>query len=291
MATYNDFRQTWLWRRAFVDQREDASEAEQEFFRTQFLQMRDKAAQLVTRISTDLPGMTVHDVTHLDALWDTASLVSEDSIDLNPTEAFVLGASILLHDAGMSLAAFPNGLSDVRETLVWKDTVARYLANLKVDGKAVPDPEALSTEFERQIVPDVLRRLHAEKAEQLADQSWEMGGIRYHLIDDPELRSFYGPTVGQIAHSHWWPVSKVETELNSDLGAFAPRTQHVVDKVKLACMLRVADAIHRQSQSAEVHQGDNPATRRFRTSLVVPGTLGSTAQGSRQGCLHSWTAF
>jgi hypothetical protein len=68
-----DFRQTWLWRQAFQTPRSDSTTEEQEFFRTHYLSIRERAAQLVSRIAVDFPGMTVHDISHLDALWDTAS--------------------------------------------------------------------------------------------------------------------------------------------------------------------------------------------------------------------------
>jgi histidine kinase/DNA gyrase B/HSP90-like ATPase len=63
------------------------------------------------------------------------------------------------------------------------------------------------------------------------------------------LRAFYGPTIGRIAHSHWWSVHKVEEEFE-DLGALANRTRSLVDRVKLACVLRVADALHLDSRRA-----------------------------------------
>jgi len=244
------FRQTWLWRHAFELPHADTLASEQEYFRDQYLQMRSKAEQLVARIAVDLPGMTVHDLTHLDALWDTASLVAEGAINLNPAEAFVFGASILLHDAGMSLAAFPNGIDEIKTTTIWKDAVARSVLVHREGEDHTAIPQNLSPEVVNQLIPDVLRRLHAEQAERLAEQSWEIDGIRYQLIDDPDLRSFYGPTIGQIAHSHWWSVSKVETELSGDLGALPQHTRHLIDKVKLACLLRVADALHIDSRRA-----------------------------------------
>lgn len=250
MTSGPDFRQTWLWRQAFETPRSDATAEEQEYFRTQYSLLRDKAAQLVSRIAVDLPGMTVHDVTHLDALWDMASLVGEGAISLNPAEAFVFGASILLHDAAMSLAAFPGGMADVRKTVVWQDAVARKSLEQEESGGEALDPRNLPTDVVLRILPDVLRRLHAEQAEKLAEQAWSIDGHQIHLIDDPDLRTFYGPTIGQIAHSHWWSVHKVETELAGDLGAFAPRTRNLVDKVKLACLLRVADALHLDSRRA-----------------------------------------
>ncbi|WP_421694420.1 HD domain-containing protein [Aestuariivirga sp.] len=245
-----DFRQTWLWRQAFQTPRSDSTTEEQEFFRTQYLSIRERAAQLVSRIAVDLPGMTVHDVSHLDALWDTASSVAEGAVNVNPAEAFVLGASILLHDSAMSLAAYPGGLAEVRTTIAWKDAVARLALASEESGESF-DIENPPTEIVQRIVPDVLRRLHAERAEELAEQAWRAAdGSQVYLIEDSELRRFYGPTIGQIAHSHWWSVQKVEQELSEELGALANRTLNRVDRVKLACLLRVADALHLDSRRA-----------------------------------------
>lgn len=246
-----DFRQTWLWNQAFVNPRTDSSTEEQEYFRGQFLAMRSKVEQLVNRIAVDMPGMTVHDVSHLDALWETASLVADGAVTVNPPEAFVLGASILLHDSAMSLAAYPGGVDDLKQTIAWKDSVARLSLAAEESGGEAVDPDHLPPELIGQIVPDVLRRLHAEHAEVLAGQAWlTKDGQQIYLIDDPELRHFYAQTIGRIAHSHWWSVQKVEDELSQDLGAMAQRTSKLVDKVKLACLLRIADAIHLDSRRA-----------------------------------------
>jgi hypothetical protein len=52
--------------------------------------------------------MTIHDATHVNALWEIASIVTHDSFDINPTEVFVFGAAVLLHDEVMTFAAFPR---------------------------------------------------------------------------------------------------------------------------------------------------------------------------------------
>ena len=52
-----DFRQTWLWRQAFLTPRSDSIPEEQEFFKTQYLSIRERAAQLVSRIPVDSPGL------------------------------------------------------------------------------------------------------------------------------------------------------------------------------------------------------------------------------------------
>ena len=246
-----DFRQTWIWRQAFQTPRSDSTTEEQEFFRTQYLSIRERAAQLVSRIAGDLPGMTVHDISHLDALWDSASSVAEGAVNVNPAEAFVLGASILLHDAAMSLAAYPGGLAEVRTTVAWKDAIARLALASEESGGGKIDSENPTDAVVQRVVPDVLRRLHAERAEELAEQAWPMAdGSQIYLVEDSELRRFYGPSIGQIAHSHWWSVQKLEQEFSEDLGALANRTLNKVDRVKLACLLRVADAVHLDSRRA-----------------------------------------
>ena len=89
--------------------------------------MRERVEQLVSRIASDMEEMTVHDISHLDALWEMGSIVAKESIELNPPEAFVFGGAVLLHDAAMSLAAYPNGIEELKGEVTWKDTYARLI--------------------------------------------------------------------------------------------------------------------------------------------------------------------
>lgn len=251
--SYNgfDFRKTWLWRQAFEKPRSDAFVDEQEFFRTQYLSMREKVEHLVSKIQTDSPELTIHDISHLDALWETASMISEGAMSVNPAEAFVFGASVLLHDSALSLAGYPNGLSEIREKTAWKDAIARLAAmTTEANVKEDIDIENPPPSVEAKILPDVLRRLHADHAETLAEQAWEVDGQQVFLMDDLELRRFYGPTIGLIARSHWWSLSKVEIELSGGLGALSSRTRSLIDRIKLACLLRIADALHLDGRRA-----------------------------------------
>jgi len=186
-----------------------------------------------------MPGYTVHDITHLDALWETASLVAEVTLTLNPPEAFVFGGAVLLHDAGMTLAAYPGGMTEVRALPEWEDFAALQAAK---SGIAAEDS---------QILMDVLRNLHARAAEKLATLGWDTPSEdgsspaqHEYLIEENDLRRFYGPTIGIVAHSHWWSISRVERELNRHLGPMPPKTGNDVDLLKLAALLRVADATH-----------------------------------------------
>lgn len=246
-----DISVTSLWRKAFLENRTDSSNAEQAFFRQHLEDMRERVKPLVARIMRDMPGYTVHDITHLDALWETASLLATDDLALNPPEAFVFGGAVLLHDAAMTLAAYPGGLADLKTTPEWADAMALRMDPAKVEGSTT----ASKIEIETQVTLDVLRRLHAPQAAVLAIQGWPIprGGQdvekqdsfdRVHLIENSDLRHFYGPTIGTIAHSHWWPVTKVERELGGYLGGMTPKTQLKVDLLKITCLLRVADALH-----------------------------------------------
>lgn len=234
---------TWLWRSALVDERPDASKAEQAFFAHHLNVMPERATVLVARIASDMPGYTVHDETHLDALWETASLVASRDLALKPPEALVFGGAVLLHDAAMTLAAYPGGLPELKKTTAWADAAALHGVTPS-DKKGSPPT---SPEVEAQIKTEVLRRLHAEKAAELATSGWQVrdnDDERMYLIDDPELRRFYGPSIGSVAHSHWWPIARVERDLSKILGAMPPHTRHQVDLLKLAALLRVFDALH-----------------------------------------------
>jgi hypothetical protein len=235
--TYED---TWLWRAAFLDPRSDATPEEQTFFRTRYQTMREKAAHLVSRIGADMKHMTVHDITHLDALWEMGSIVAHERIPLNPPEAFVFGGAVLLHDAAMTLAAFDGGVEGLKHQVAWQDSFARLTVQAQDRGE-VPDFD----KFSALATAEALRRLHATQAEKLPTMSWQdQSGKSEFLIDDPEVRSFYGPKIGQIAHSHWWSVGQVEEELANDLGPLGGRTNCRIDLVKIASLLRVSDAMH-----------------------------------------------
>ncbi|MBF2715463.1 ATP-binding protein [Agrobacterium vitis] len=228
------FERSRLFSESFLQDRPGIDSNEQERFKGYFLAMRARVEPLVARVLRDMPEYTVHDITHLDALWETASLVAADDLWLNPAEAFVFGGAILLHDASMTIAAYPGGIDDLKMLLEWRDFAALF----KAQNGYVPDDKFVLT--------NVLRILHARHAEELAGQSWPSpsGGAREYLIETSEIRQYYGPTIGKIAYSHWWPISQVQAKLSGHLGPMPPFTQYSVDRLKLASLLRVADAIH-----------------------------------------------
>ena len=235
------YKDTWLWRRAFIESREDVSKDEQKFFETQFNSMREKASFLLQQIPSDLKELTVHDITHVDALWEMGSIVSKDAVELNPPEAFVFGGAVLLHDAAMSLAAYPGGIDGLKEELIWKDSYSRLMMEVKdLGNEEVTEPELIE-----RATKEALRKLHASQAEKLPIQAWHTSNSQSeYLIESSEVRKFYGPKIGQIAHSHWWSVAQIEDELSNDLGPLGGRTNNRIDLIKIACLLRISDVIH-----------------------------------------------
>ena len=196
--------------------------------------------QLTSRIAGSLPGLTIHDISHLDALWDVASTVAGPDYPLNPLESYVFGAAVLLHDAGLCFEAYSGGRDALRDTLAWRDAhgrlsrIARGSQNLKEEA-----------DFE------ALRALHASQAAHLATRPWGNQDERLYLIDDPDLRANYGELIGQLASSHHWDLEMVESRFRKPRPAAAfLDAGWGVDSLKVACLLRVVDAGHMDGSRA-----------------------------------------
>jgi hypothetical protein len=236
-----------LWNAAFKKRREPRLRSDaRERLKVSLLSFRGRAEQLVAQIPRDLRELTVHDISHLDALWQYAAVIVGPDFEINPVEGFVLGGAFLVHDAGMSLAAYPGGYEDLRKHPRWKDTL--FVAQQEKLGRAPTAAEQghPSAPVEQATLELLLRELHAEQAEKLAEMAWKGGnGQEYHLIEDTDLRNALGPIIGKIGFSHWWSISKVADELKTTLGAplFFP-SEWTIDSLKIACIMRLADAAH-----------------------------------------------
>ena len=230
------YQDTSLWGKAF-DIREDDDQTDERLrLRTALLTMREQVKALVAHIPSDCKELTVHDITHLDALWESADLLCGANLELNPAECFVLGAAILIHDAGLTSIAYPEGRAGLKKLPVWEDLVASE-KQLTGNDNLLPHQEA-------SILFTVLRELHAKQAESLCTQSWKLdGGSDIFLLSDSELREAYGESIGRIAHSHHWPINRVAQDLNTQMGG-SPTLPAAweINEQKLACILRCADA-------------------------------------------------
>jgi hypothetical protein len=187
--------------------------------------------------------LTIHDETHLDALWETADLISGHGYPLNPLEGFVFGGAILLHDAALCFEAYEGGKESLRQTLEWKDC---YAAEIDRNPLEAESSLSASADFA------ALRPLHAKQASILGQRAWTTPqGDQIFLIDDYELRTRYGSIIGLVAASHHWSIEDVGSKLRSQVNAPGtfPRVWRV-DPVKIACLLRCADATHIDSRRA-----------------------------------------
>jgi hypothetical protein len=243
------YQQTGLWNRVMVATVRAEHSEQAERLRVALARMRERAAVLVAGIHDDCRGITVHDVTHLDALWDVADAIVGPDFPFTPAELFVLGGAILIHDAGMSVAAYPGGMAEIEATLAWKEN---FHGLLRREGQTQSLDGARSMDIRREALFATLRDLHAEVAEQMATQSWPgRSGDQYHLIEDDSLRDAYGVIIGRVAHSHHWDAERLLTEFHQGTGA-APGlpAEWTINEVKVAFVLRCADAAHIDSRRA-----------------------------------------
>ncbi|QMU30410.1 HD domain-containing protein [Adhaeribacter radiodurans] len=233
---------TIIWKKTLASQKKDTFSTKREELRSSFFKLRENVSFLVVRITGELPGLTQHDISHLDALWETASLIAGEDFPISPLEGFVLGGAILLHDSALCFEAYENGQIGIRETLQWKDAFSS-LEDLKI------------SEEEKKNIADfyALRQLHAIQAETLLGKSWIDPDTEQeiYLLENQNLRKHLGKLIGQIAASHHWDVEMVASKLPSQLNALANfPTEWRIDPVKLACLLRCADASHINNERA-----------------------------------------
>ena len=235
----DEYERTHLWKSTLAKQANDDDDSARDRLRGAYLKFRERVSLLVATIRSELPGLTVHDITHLDALWRVADQIAGPKYALTPAEAFVLGGAILLHDSAHAIAAFPGGKAEIKQTQHWRDLIAqRY-------NRQEP---AVGSDDERAALFQVLRHLHASQAANLPFISWKAAGdtAPLFLLEDAELRQTYGELIGRIAESHHWPAHRVATEFSivtHTPPSFLPGAW-TVDAMKVAFLLRTADAAH-----------------------------------------------
>jgi hypothetical protein len=248
------FELSVLWQTAFLDRENDQDATIRAFFRGQLLALRGKVAILVEQIAKDCPDLTLHDIRHLDALWEIASLIAGTNYQLNPAEGYVLGAAILLHDVGLTLASYPGRLTDIKKTNEWRDTVTAYLHDEGIEEITEKCLETPPEQVTRRAVPEVLRCLHAKRALDLPLMQWpsvgKHGSVEF-LIESADLRNYYGGIIGKIAQSHHESVRRLPSLLGTQINAISSApSQWTVDPVIVACLLRVADAANLDARRA-----------------------------------------
>ena len=221
----NEMEGSPLWQRVFA-QSDDAKVAR---LVTSLRSARARVGQLTARIAASLPSLTMHDLSHLDGLWTVAGTIAGDDFPLNPLEGYLFGSAVLLHDAALCFEAYSGGRQGLRDTVQWRDAHNRQLTNQggHVDLDAV--------DFE------ALRSLHARRAASLATEPWDTEESPQYIIDDADLRTQYGPLIGEIASSHHWNIDHVAERFSVPRPPAAFLSEHwTAYPLVVACLLRAA---------------------------------------------------
>src|SRR5712664_4228459 len=79
------YEETRLWKLSLGGRADDSYNDDRTRLRTAYYSFRKLAAILAAEIPQDLREYTVHDATHLDALWELADLIGGPAIALTPT--------------------------------------------------------------------------------------------------------------------------------------------------------------------------------------------------------------
>lgn len=238
-----EYEKASLWV-ASLAEASDGHDRDRQRLRSEFTGFRSRVGVLLEKIQSDFPDLTVHDLSHIDELWRIASLLAGEEYPINPLEAFVLGGAFLLHDAALCFEAYDGGQMGVRSTVAWKDAFAAELNR---------SPIAPVSEREQRADFAAVRLLHAEQAAKLVERNWNTSGNGdpVYLISDLHIRQHLGLLMGEIAASHHQNIEEVASRFASAFnapGEFPSEWQ--VDGVKLACLLRCADALHLDNKRA-----------------------------------------
>ena len=239
----NNYKATVTWNKIYGNIADNKEECE--FLKIEYEKFRENARLLAGEIASILPEYTVHDISHIDALWEMTDIFLPTDYFLSPIECFVLGGAFILHDLGMIFAAYPEGRSGIQKQNIWRDTVASLCKQRSLSYN-FEEPEKIDKDVDKIATEKTLRLLHGQKAKELAIISWkDSNGKDIYLIDDKKLRDAYGTIIGKIAQSHWLYCEDLPKEFPTVLGAISdfPETW-TVDPLKLACILRIADAMH-----------------------------------------------
>ncbi len=201
--------------------------------RESYLDARKNAEFLLDKIRKDFPNLTVHDITHVDSLWNVADVIVGDEYKINPLEGYILGIAFLIHGAALSYDAV-RGKDKLRETIEWNDAYA--------DGLGDMDEEDFKIECDFAAI----RALHAKYAEDILNKKFERNNTTtFYIIDNDEYRNQFGDMIGKIAASHHWSIDEVKSKLAIQInpaGGFPNNWE--INEQKLACILRCADAGH-----------------------------------------------
>lgn len=241
------FELTGLWQRTLGRQHDPHHEAQLERLRSSYDIVRERVRVLAHERIAHVGKYTLHTVEdHCDRLWELADAVVGADCEFNPLEAYVLGLAFLVHDLGMAGLGLPPEDERVDDRL-WCDIVSlsvrRRSARMPTDDEYRRPPDGLRLSIEETYA----RRVHAQLAVSMLIVP--VGGEM--LLEDEDLRNGVGHYAGEVAASHWWAPERLVPELGRRVGpppCMPPGW--TIDLLQIACLLRVVDALHLDSNRA-----------------------------------------
>ncbi|MCD2135887.1 ATP-binding protein [Rhodococcus qingshengii] len=256
--TYTD---SSAWKRTLAEQENDPYQDARDRLRSGFEQFRRRVEPLAGEIALSVPGYTDHSLLHCDSLWDITDVVAGVDYPLTPAEAFCLGGAFLIHDLGMGLAAHEQGISGILDDPEWLDLLAALypddfyeLHDIAINDSGIdPTWNGLTNPRVKRALTTFLRDHHAIQAERIVTQQWKLTNKEtFFLLEDSELRSWYGQLIGRLGRSHWQDIEILPKIFEQSLGA-APKLppEWTVDPLKIAGILRCADAAQVDARRAD----------------------------------------
>ena len=229
MMEIPEYQETSLWKRTL-----GSSDPKVARLRESYLKTRETVAYLLEKIREDFDFLTIHDISHVDSLWDVADTIIGKDYPINPLEGYILGISFLIHDVALSYETF-GGVDSLRKTVQW------------LDAHAGGCPKGMKNkDFLKECDFTAIRLLHAQRAGTILEDLFKRrDGSKFYILEDEELRTHFGPSIGKIAASHHWEIDEVETDLRPQINPMhgMPKSWTVYAH-KLSCILRCADAGH-----------------------------------------------
>lgn len=228
-----NYKDTILWKKT-LGNKEYTNDKLITALEEEYEKTRDNAEYILGKIREDFPNLTVHDISHVDSLWQVGSVIVGNDYLINPLEGYVLGCAFVMHDAVLSYEA-AGGVSQLRNTIEWRDIYADY----ERDSVLSDDEKKYEADFR------TIRYLHAKYAETLYEKLFIRNDkSSFYLIENKELRKHLGEVICQIASSHHKSVDEIE-RIGVQLAAPSGYPQEWrINPLKLACILRCADAGH-----------------------------------------------
>ena len=227
------YEQSALYKNALAARDNDPDAKDRERLRVAYENAREIASDILGEIAKDFPNLTKHDISHVDALWQVASVIAGESYAINPLEGFVLGCAFLVHDAALSYFTI-GGKDNLRAMKYWQDTHAEMTEETEMSDDEINNACDFIT----------IRHYHAQKAAELISTAIKTSKGDLYIIENQSLRTHLGTIIGEIAASHHWTIDQVG-DLNKQQNAPAGfRNDWHINEQKLACLLRCADAGH-----------------------------------------------